>query len=377
MLRMRRRCSRRASMSSTSRRAGQRPAPLPLFSSAPGAQRDELHDQTRLPGGLMGSPGWARPTRRRKALEMTGAGWAASALRTATRAGCLVSCEAGGTGAGAASSHAQRLAVQGASQPACLIYGVTRDFRIWQMVDRLEACMRPRRFLASRCPAPVWLMRSRPPHPRQGGGDSSITPVEGRCMAAVRRGCGTCGIGPPGGHGEGGAEAPSRRQGIAPRKPTEKFTSNPAGGGAAEHEPNTNQRFAGKRDDRHRRCPGRQAAAWRWRCCHEGGKALSDWPCRFHRRAEDGGRGREARTLAGLVADLSEDLPRSPGGGGVCRQDVCGGHHDILISGVGGCASACGRAPSSSPRAEIDAEIRAAFFVALLARPALRGAIFH
>lgn len=126
------------------------------FSSAPGAQRMSFMIK-QVPGGLMSS--WLGTAQAGQALEMTGP-LGSFYLRTVTRPLLFL---AGGTGLAPFLAMLEVLAVQGASQPVHLIYGVTRDQDL-VMVDRLEAyAARIPGFTFSTCVADAQTA-----HPRQG-----------------------------------------------------------------------------------------------------------------------------------------------------------------------------------------------------------------
>ena len=126
------------------------------FSSAPGAQRMSFMIK-QVPGGLMSS--WLGTAQTGQALEMTGP-LGSFYLRTVTRPLLFL---AGGTGLAPFLAMLEVLAVQGASQPVHLIYGVTRDQDL-VMVDRLEAyAARIPGFTFSTCVADAQTA-----HPRQG-----------------------------------------------------------------------------------------------------------------------------------------------------------------------------------------------------------------
>ena len=126
------------------------------FSSAPGAQRMSFMIK-QVPGGLMSS--WLGKAHTGQALEMTGP-LGSFYLRTVTRPLLFL---AGGTGLAPFLAMLEVLAVQGASQPVHLIYGVTRDQDL-VMVDRLEAyAARIPGFTFSTCVADAQTA-----HPRQG-----------------------------------------------------------------------------------------------------------------------------------------------------------------------------------------------------------------
>lgn len=126
------------------------------FSSAPGAQRMSFMIK-QVPGGLMSS--WLGKAHTGQALEMTGP-LGSFYLRTVTRPLLFL---AGGTGLAPFLAMLEVLALQGASQPVHLIYGVTRDQDL-VMVDRLEAyAARIPGFTFSTCVADAQTA-----HPRQG-----------------------------------------------------------------------------------------------------------------------------------------------------------------------------------------------------------------